>query len=264
MGTVLAAHRYSLDFSFPVLLSTLAATVLWVVLGALIMSRVANPMLRRCVGLAFFGLLALYYTGQLISFYQQGSYYNAQFFFHLNWATLTETWEINYPFVLLFFAVFLGIEILAYSLASVIDRTRVPVALLLATPLLAISLDPHLRSAIGHGFNAFVVEQELSLDTIEWEALSLNRGALDASPGPATAGKNLVLIFLEGFDLLYTDESVFANLTPNLAKLNQTGWQLTNLKQINGTRFTMGGLVSMMFTPLPGKVKRAMEKLSKV
>ena len=44
---------------------------------------------------------------------------------------------------------------------------------------------------------------------------------------------------------------MFPNLTPNILALNDQGWQLENLSQLNGTGWTMAGLVSSLCgTPL--------------
>ena len=98
---------------------------------------------------------------------------------------------------------------------------------------------------------ALLDQKDESLDSIAWEQLQLDRKALHSDTGPAQPGKNLVMVFLEGLETLYTDQAVFPNLTPNILALNSQGWQLENLNQLNGTGWTMAGLVSSLCgTPL--------------
>ena len=51
----------------------------------------------------------------------------------------------------------------------------------------------------------------------------------------AEPGKNLVLIYVEGLDVIYTEEDIFPGLTPNLNRLNSEGEQLENYIPIEGT-----------------------------
>ena len=90
-----------------------------------------------------------------------------------------------------------------------------------------------------------------TLSEIDWQLLKLDRKALDNDGLIAEPGKNLVLIYMEGLDVIYTEEDIFPGLTPNLNRLNSEGEQLENYIPIEGTGWTMAGIVSSLCgTPL--------------
>lgn len=119
-------------------------------------------------------------------------------------------------------------------------------ALVLSILVLAIVFDPGLRNSSVYAAQSVLHHEDENLSSIEWEKLRLNKRALQSDTAPALAGKNLVMVFMEGFDKLYTDETVFPGLTPNILALNKQGWQLENLRQRSGTDWTMAGLVSSL------------------
>ena len=55
--------------------------------------------------------------------------------------------------------------------------------------------------------------------------------------------KNVVLIYMEGIERSFLDQSVFPGLAPNLIDLEQNNISFTNIDQVYSTGFTMGGLV---------------------
>ncbi len=247
---VAIAYYFAVDRSVSVVLQALVSTVLWVVFIYVALTAIRRLIIRRVLALTSYSLLAVYCGGLLLSFYLQGEYFNRQFFFHLDISTLTETWSAFYRqflvFLLWFFAIWLTVWKLPWRSLS----TRI----LAASPLIlamALLLDPGLRSSAVFAVQSFHAGGSEELQDIDWEGLRLNEGALTESASAARAGKNLVLIFMEGLERLYTDESVFPGLTPNLNALAADNWQLTQLTQSPGTSWTMGGLVSSLCgTPL--------------
>jgi len=65
----------------------------------------------------------------------------------------------------------------------------------------------------------------------------LSRSRLLASPG-----KNVVLIYMESLERVYTDEHVFPGLTPNLDALRAKGLDFPNFPTFAGAGYTMAGL----------------------
>jgi phosphoglycerol transferase len=248
---VSAAHYFNLEGSFLTTVSALISVGLWVVFITRASATIANNFLRTAASLALATILALYFFGQFISYYLQGSYYNAQFFFHMNLSTLTETWQVFNHLVFLFIGWLVCIWFTVFWTRNRPVRKTKSGFVVLLILLLAIAFDPGLRTSSASAALALLDQKDESLDSIEWEQLQLDRRALHSDTGPALPGKNLVMVFLEGFERLYTDPSVFPNLTPNILALNNQGWQLENLSQLNGTGWTMAGLVSSMCgTPL--------------
>ncbi len=268
---VLVAHQYNFDGGRGTVASAAISVFLWLVFFAMMTSPIEGQTSRLLVRIFLFTLLGFYFFGQLASYYLQGSYFNRQYFFHLNISTLTETWGAYY-------LQFLGFALWLAGLWTVLWFTRASrelqnrsAALALGVLLLAIAADPGLRSTtvlaarsvfnieedglVSVGWDQLDIKdnilQDANLDSIDWDGMNLNRAALEPGDGQVTPGKNLLMIFLEGFDQLYTDESAFPGLTPNLSALNQDGWQLQRLTQIPGSSWTMGGLVSSLCgTPL--------------
>lgn len=56
--------------------------------------------------------------------------------------------------------------------------------------------------------------------------------------------KNLVFIYAESLENTYSDETIFPGLTPGLNGLAAKGISFTNVHQVDGTGFTMGGVVA--------------------
>ena len=248
---VAAAHYFNLEGSLLTTVSALISVCLWVAFITIASAKIGNKNFRTFVTFLLATILAFYFFGQFISYYLQGSYYNAQFFFHMNVSTLTETWQVyNHLF-------FLFIGWLVCIWFTILNSRNRPVKntksgfIVLLILILAIAFDPGLRTSSESAALALLDQQDESLDSIEWEQLQLDRRALQGDTGPALPGMNLVMVLLEGFETLYTDQSVLPNLTPNILALNNQGWQLENLTQLNGTGWTMAGLVSSLCgTPL--------------
>lgn len=58
------------------------------------------------------------------------------------------------------------------------------------------------------------------------------------------AGKNLVFVYLESFDSIYLDESLFPELTPNLSRMAADGRTYPGMRSYPGIGYTMSGLFS--------------------
>lgn len=56
--------------------------------------------------------------------------------------------------------------------------------------------------------------------------------------------KNLIFIYLESFEKTYLNESIFPGLAVGIQNLSSQGIYFTNIKQINGTQFTIAGIIS--------------------
>lgn len=251
MFPVIGAYQFNLEGSFLGLASALISVILWVALGQLLMRMVSQLQLRVTVGIVFYTVLAFYIFGQLISYYLQGTYYNSQYFFHMNLASLTETWDVNGPMFGMFLVWLAFIWLLVWRGRKTAAGAAVSAWLLPVLLFFAVVLDPGLRSSMAFGLETLSDVPDESLEAIEWEELHLQKGALQKVSQRAKPGKNLVLLYMEGFDRLYTDQEVFPGLAPSLAALGDQGWQLDNLVQMKGTGWTMAGLVSSMCgTPL--------------
>lgn len=248
---VVLAQYYSLDRSLLSALSALASVSLLLFATTAMLGRLRRGTLRTTVGLTTIYLLSFYFAAQFVSYYLQGSYFNQQYYFHFNLTTLFETRAAYYPLLFLVLGWTACVLASFYSLRDRLPHSDRSLRALAGLFLLALTLDPGLRASTVSVLNAAISPRIESLDEVAWEQLALDPDALEVSEPAARANKNLVLIFLEGLETIYTDEALFPGLTPTLHSLSGEGWQLQNMHQVEGSGWTMAGLVSSLCgTPL--------------
>ena len=248
---VALAHYYSLDRSLFSIISAFVSVGLIVFTSTSLVSRIKHGVFRNTIGFVLIYLLSLYYAAQFISYYLQGMYFNNQFFFHLNLTTLRESLAAYYPLIFLVVGWTLCVLFGFYYFRKRLPRSDYSLLKLVGLFIFALMLDPGLRPSAVTMANSALSPQINSLDAIDWEELDLDRDALTNPQFTSSAGKNLLLIFLEGVEAIYTDENLFPGLTPNLQALNKEGWQFDNMQQVEGSGWTVAGLVSSLCgTPL--------------
>lgn len=248
---VALAHYYSLEPSLLSLLFGIASVTLLIFASTAMIARIEQRQVRTIVGMLSIYLLSFYFASLFLSYYLQGSYFNQQYYFHLNLTTLIESSAAYVPLI----AVVLGwtVCVLAgfFYLRNRIARSQFSLGALVSLFMVGLILDPGLRPATLSLINTAMSPRIEVLDAVAWEELDLNRAALERATGVPTAGKNLVLIFLEGLETIYTNDELFPGLTPNLNALGSEGLQLSNMQQVEGSGWTMAGLVSSLCgTPL--------------
>jgi phosphoglycerol transferase len=64
------------------------------------------------------------------------------------------------------------------------------------------------------------------------------------APGDAGPAANLIYLYLEGLERTYFDETLFPGLVRELRDLERDGISFTNVREVYGTNWTMGGLVA--------------------
>ena len=248
---VALAHYYSLDRSLFSIVSALVSVSLIVLTSTALISRIEHGTLRTTLGFVLIYLLSFYYASQFISYYLQGTYFNQQYFFHFNLTTLRESLAAYYPLMFLVISWTVCVLFSFYYFRDRLPRSGYSLFKLAGLFIFALMLDPGLRPSAVTIANSILSPSINSLDAIAWEELDLEQGALTNTQFTSTAGKNLLLVFLEGVEAIYTDENLFPGLTPNLQALNKEGWQFTNMQQVQGSGWTMAGLVSSLCgTPL--------------
>lgn len=64
---------------------------------------------------------------------------------------------------------------------------------------------------------------------------------------PNQNDKNILIVYMESFEKTYFDDSLFPNLTPNLKTIiEKNGIDFTNIIQVKGSQYTIGGLTSTL------------------
>jgi hypothetical protein len=248
---VALAHYYSLDRSLLSVFSALVSVSLIVLTSTALISRFEHGTVRTSIGLVVIYLLSFYYASQFISYYLQGSYFNQQYLFHFNLTTLRESLAAYYSLMFLIAGWTACVLFGFYYLRAQLPRSSHSLPALAGLFVLALMLDPGLRPSVFAMANSALSPRIDSLEAIAWEELSLEQDALTNTQFTSTPGKNLLFIFLEGFEAIYTDKDLFPGLTPNLQALNEEGWQLDNMQQVEGSGWTIAGMVSSLCgTPL--------------
>ncbi|MEX2469631.1 MAG: sulfatase-like hydrolase/transferase [Pseudohongiellaceae bacterium] len=233
------------------LVNSLLAVTLFVFAFASLSARIRQKVLRLPVQLGVALLLAIYLYVQLLSYVLQGTFINQQFLFHFNLTTLVETYSAYWRLTLGFIAWVLIVFLTVLALRDSFRPGRMPATLLISGLLLALILEPGTRRIAGLAIESLVSSTPMTLAAIDWDELELDDQAIYQEPVAALPGKNLVLIYLEGLGQVYTEAEIFPGLTPTLAALGREGQRLFDLRQVSGSQWTMGGMVSSMCgTPL--------------
>jgi len=91
--------------------------------------------------------------------------------------------------------------------------------------------------------------KEIDISLIK--AFGLNPKGVHVELNKATLGKNLVLIYLESIEKIYTENSIFPLLTPSISDLMEEGITFNEFVQTQGTGSTIAGIfASQCGTPL--------------
>ncbi len=191
-----------------------------------------------------------------ISYYLQGQSFNDRFFFHLSLKTIETSWS-NYPIlpwlilILLFLFLFLIITI-GKTPYFIHKKKHFCLVFLLFTIVLNIFYPSAVHEFIHYQIiKSRESDQHFSLELIA--SSGLNTKAIFPDPGFQAKGQkyNLVLIYMEGLESIYSDPQVFPDLTPNLNTLRQNNLWFSNMEQTQGASWTIAGMVaSLCGTPL--------------
>jgi hypothetical protein len=249
---VILAYGYDTEPNPTQLISALVAVALLVFSLTALLSKIGSQVIRKTLGLSVFTVFSFYFYARLLSFYLQGTGFNDQFWFHFNLTTVVETSHTYSYLVAAYLAWLLMALATVWICLGRADSNKYPGPVLAVLLLLAMGLEPELRKLSINAYKTMLFPSTHSLDQVEWERFGLDKDALtkDTSVVPL-AGKNLVMVFMEGLETIYTDEQLFPGLTPNINSFSQTGWHHSNMMQVKGSEWTMGGLVSTLCgTPL--------------
>lgn len=226
------------------LIATIATSLILALCFAYYLPRLKHTPAALLLPLSLLWLFANYLFANFVSFYLQGTGLNQQFFFHFNIASLTETWGAYWPLTL-FYIVWSGLLLVSgYQLSCQrTDHSQPRNHFAFALVVLALLINPDVRLASAFSAGMFGFNAVSSVDQIDWQRTGLNPEALQRG-STAIAGKNLLVIYMEGVDSVYTDETVFPGLTPNLNRFAASGLTLTNMRQVSGSEWTVGGLIA--------------------
>ena len=235
-----------------------STSLLMLILSVLCLaSRFKNQMLRFFVVFFLSMFLIIIELMNLVSFYLQGEGFNERFFFHFNIDTLKNA-GTAYPGLLIVVVMFFLFIIVFSKVISTKEwLKKLPIYMILPLLFTTTFLGSSVSEIINFYSGNFQADQALSIEEIkkrinsEAKQSELNISALERSKQQISSGKNLVLIYLESLEQIYTDNNVFAALTPNINNLMNNGLIFPNIEQTLGTGWTIAGTVaSQCGTPL--------------
>lgn len=255
---ILGSYYYAHPRDLVWLLSALSGLGAALAMVALVVSLPRRQGWRIMLTMLTLELLAALQLARFVSFYFQGESFNQRFFFHFNLSSLTEAGSAYLPLIIISLLYILAIAMLAFAWSSsrpdgvATAGNHYPRLLTFSLLALLLVADPDVRRLAQAGLVMVQKqENELSQDSLPWQQLGLNPAALTRQVAGVKPGKNLVLIYLESLESLYLDERIFPGLMPNLNRLKEQGLSFTNLEQVEGADWTMGGIVSSQCgTPL--------------
>lgn len=246
-----AAFVYSMPREPLSLALSLGSLLLYVGAVAWLATRIGSRAWRGIFLFLGAGMMLVYQCAYFLSNYFLGEGFGESFFYHMSLNAIAEGWRA-YPGVSVVFALslipLLGMVWLAVRAPVSRSRRVLPA---LAVMILALLIDPELRRLSLMAAQYGQSSRPVSMDEVEWEELGLDRSALNSRPRGVEPGRNLLLLYMEGLEQIYTDEEVFPGLTPNLDRLAGKGLQFRDIRQTSGTEWTVGGMVaSLCGTPL--------------
>ncbi len=214
---------------------------------------IQNHWLRFLVAFVAVEGLVIFTASRVISFYLQGESFNEEFFFHANMQTFEFGLNAFPGIVALAIGYLLIVAVLAYFFTAEAHKVDLQDKTLLIVPglILSMAVDPDITSGASFLMRNANTQSDMALADIDWEATGLNEQALYRMIGDIAPGKNVVMIYLESMEKMYTDESVFPGLTPFMNSLADEALSFENIRQTQGTNFTVAGIVaSQCGTPL--------------
>src|SRR5581483_11518826 len=195
-------------------------------------------------------VLALGITlGEAMSFYFQASSFNARFFANLRLSNLRSGIDA-FPFL---FAVCVLVLALALAIAAWCLRANgvrngtqssrpVVVASLTALSICVCALPSPWQRLVGF----FASYRQASALASSAEGLSLGQmihpDLLPRDQVRAIPGRNLVIIYMESLERIYTDERIFPGLAPRLNEWRARGLDFPGYLTYAGANYTMAGL----------------------
>lgn len=192
------------------------------------------------LGRALFALaLGIVSLGYAISMDTQATGFNHRFFYHLDQQSVLVVMRnfsyITYPLA--------GLLVVQVALTTFVRTRRGDrgASLLLAAGVLAVA-SPPITSLIGYG--QYLRDRRRAVEELTELVLDRNTHTPRARQDRGLP-KDVVLIYLESFERLYLDAELFGlDLAADLRDVMAEGKDFTDIRQVPGTGWTVGGMVA--------------------
>jgi len=213
---------------------------------------IQHPWIREVIAVLGILVAAIFAVGRLVSFYYQGESFNEEFLFHFNRDTMGFALETFPGLAALTFGFLIFVAVAAYFAVFRLQPrpARDKTWWLFPSILFSLVIDPDITRMAEYSLDRNNASN-MELAAIDWEATGLKREALYKSVNEIIAGKNVVILYLESVEQMYTDEALYPGLTPYLTSLADEALVFNNIMETQGTNFTVAGILSTQCgTPL--------------
>ena len=192
-------------------------------------------------------------VGEAVSFYFQGSGFNDRFFANLRLTNLRSTLDAFPALSLTCLVGLAGMLILSGWLLARQTALRVrddflhgvfKAAALLIVAAAAVFLPSSPRRLSSYFAMYFRSGRLVSSSRGRYAAKHINADPTSRGELIARAGKNLVIIYMESLERIYTDNSIFPGLTPALNRYRSRSLDFAGYLTFPGATYTMAGLFS--------------------
>jgi phosphoglycerol transferase len=223
------------------------ARPLWLVSGALFSVAVfwtaqLSASVAMKIVLCVVSGMTMFFTLMLgASYYMQGTGFNAQFFYHLDFNTLpvaVSAYGRAFAPAMLCLLLAVFAPLMFYRWPARRHRSSLAAFLLW---LGAVALSYPVQSLMAYRLGAG--DPMSGIMPVAPDRLLANKRPLSMEEAEAEQ-KNIVFIYAEGLEQTYFDQGVFGDLLPNLRELSKSAHRFTNVYQTSGTGWTMAGIVA--------------------
>ncbi len=187
-----------------------------------------------------------------ISYYLQADTFNDRFFGNLdpkNLVTSLHAFPVVMGGGLVVLVLLSGMSGMAFyrlGRRGKSDIVRIPATIkggvvgALLVLMVAVESAPHrLVNYVANYRNSFVVADSPAAEAVyaQINDQPVSRSRLRAAPG-----RNVVWIYMESLERIYTDNQIFPGLTPNLNRLRSQGLDFTGMESFPGATYTIAGM----------------------
>jgi phosphoglycerol transferase len=189
-----------------------------------------------------------------VSYYMQGTGFNAQFFYHVDAETLVIAprayAQVFFPAALALLLAFFAPLMFYPARAEQAPGAAAVVLLWCAALVTSYPIHSLVNYGAGRGDELSAMGPRVPPLKSMVEGNITQAAARSGAPGEEAAvrteklRKNIILIYAEGLEQLYFNEDIFGDLLPELRALSKQAHQFTNVYQVPGTSWTIAGIVA--------------------
>lgn len=212
--------------AYPIWIIGAVATSLFIYLVTRRFGRIVGSVMSAICGL---GIVML-----MTSLHLQGEGFNGRYFYHFNLESL-KIGLAAYPELIIGASAFVGLSAALPWFFGRKNRNRPTLTVIATATVVALTFPPFIS----------IVDYAVTETIRSQNDVRISRTSQIFTPAPMTSPpKNLILIYAESLEQTYFDDALFPDLLPRLSKLREDALNFTNVSQVDGTGWTIAGLVA--------------------